>query len=94
MPAKKARFDSLRLGVSWPRDVLAKRIDERIDMRLEQGMIEEVQRLMDEGASVDFLLGLGLEYDSSRSISSAKFRIRTICLRSLPTPSRNSPSAR
>ena len=62
VPAKKARFDSLRLGVSWPRDVLAKRIDERIDMRLEQGMIEEVQRLMDEGASVDFLLGLGLEY--------------------------------
>ena len=47
VPAKKARFDSLRLGVSWPRDVLAKRIDERIDMRLEQGMIEEVQRLMD-----------------------------------------------
>lgn len=23
VPAKKARFDSLRLGVSWPRDVLA-----------------------------------------------------------------------
>ncbi len=25
-------------------------------------MIEEVQRLMDEGASTEFLLGLGLEY--------------------------------
>ena len=62
VPAKQARYDSLRLGVSWPRDVLAKRIDERIDMRLEQGMIEEVQRLMDEGASTEFLLGLGLEY--------------------------------
>ena len=62
VPAKQARFDGLRLGVSWPRDVLAKRIDERIDMRLEQGMIEEVQRLMDEGASTEFLLGLGLEY--------------------------------
>ncbi|MFR8977158.1 MAG: tRNA (adenosine(37)-N6)-dimethylallyltransferase [Christensenellales bacterium] len=57
---EKARFDSLRLGV-LPRDVLAKRLT-AIDMRLEQGMIEEVQRLMDEGASVDFLLGLGLEY--------------------------------
>ena len=62
VPAKQARYDSLRLGVSWPRDVLGKRIDERIDMRLEQGMIEEVQRLMDEGASTEFLLGLGLEY--------------------------------
>ncbi len=61
-PGKQARYDSLRLGVSWPRDVLAKRIDERITMRLEQGMIEEVQGLLDSGVSTEFLLGLGLEY--------------------------------
>ena len=61
-PGKQARYESLRLGVSWPRDVLAKRIDERLAMRLEQGMIEEVQGLMDRGASREFLLGLGLEY--------------------------------
>ncbi len=62
VPSKQARYDSLRLGVSWERDVLAKRIDERLEMRLEQGMIEEVQGLLDAGASRDFLLGLGLEY--------------------------------
>ena len=62
VPTKQARYDSLRLGVSWDRDVLAKRIDERIDMRLEQGMIEKVQGLLDAGVSRDFLLGLGLEY--------------------------------
>lgn len=62
VPTKQARYDSLRLGVSWDRDVLAKRIDERIDMRLEQGMIEEIQGLLDAGVSRDFLLGLGLEY--------------------------------
>lgn len=62
VPSKQARYDSLRLGVSWERDVLAKRIDERIRMRLEQGMIEEVQELLDSGVSQDFLLGLGLEY--------------------------------
>lgn len=62
MPGKQARYESLRLGVSWPRDVLNQRIDERLERRLEQGMIEEVQRLMDEGASQEFLLGLGLEY--------------------------------
>ena len=61
-PTKKARYESLRLGVSWPRDVLAKRIDERMDRRLEEGMIEEVQRLLDAGVSTEFLLGLGLEY--------------------------------
>lgn len=62
MPGKEPRYQSLRLGVSWPRDVLAARIDERLDMRVSQGMIEEVQRLMDEGATKEFLLGLGLEY--------------------------------
>lgn len=62
VPSKQARYDSLRLGVSWEREVLAKRIDERLEMRLEQGMIEEVQKLLDAGASRDFLLGLGLEY--------------------------------
>lgn len=62
VPRKEKRYDSIRLGVSWPREVLAKRIDERLAMRLEQGMIEEVQRLLDEGATTEFLLGLGLEY--------------------------------
>ena len=62
VPGKQARYQSLRLGVSWPREIVNRRIDERLSMRLEQGMIEEVQRLMDEGATKEFLLGLGLEY--------------------------------
>ena len=61
-PGKSPRYRSLRLGVSWPRDVLAERIEERLQMRLEQGMIEEVQGLLDAGVSREFLLGLGLEY--------------------------------
>ena len=59
---KQKRYESLRLGVSWPRDVLRARIDERLERRLEQGMIEEVQGLLDRGVSREFLLGLGLEY--------------------------------
>lgn len=62
VPGKQARVESLRLGVSWPRETVNRRIDERLQRRLEQGMIEEVQRLMDEGATTEFLLGLGLEY--------------------------------
>lgn len=62
VPGKRARYRSLRLGVSWPRDVLSRRIEERMDARLAQGMIEEVQGLLDAGVSSDFLLGLGLEY--------------------------------
>lgn len=56
------RYECLKLGVSWPREVLRARIDERLDRRLKQGMIEEVQGLMDRGASVEFLMKLGLEY--------------------------------
>lgn len=56
------RYDCLKLGVTWPRPVLRARIDERLDRRLEQGMIEEVQGLLDRGANVEFLKKLGLEY--------------------------------
>ena len=61
-PGKSPRYRSLRLGVSWPRDVLARRIQERLETRLADGMIEEVQGLLDAGVSREFLLGLGLEY--------------------------------
>lgn len=56
------RYDCLKLGVSWKPEVLRARIDERLERRLNDGMVEEVQRLMDEGATVEFLKKLGLEY--------------------------------
>ena len=62
VPGKQKRYESLRLGVSWPRDVLGERIDERLERRLNEGMIEEVQGLISRGATTEFLLGLGLEY--------------------------------
>ncbi|MBR3873491.1 MAG: tRNA (adenosine(37)-N6)-dimethylallyltransferase MiaA [Clostridia bacterium] len=61
-PSKEARYDTLRLGVTWERSVLRQRIDERLDRRLEQGMIEEVKNLLDSGVSETFMLKLGLEY--------------------------------
>lgn len=58
----KPRYETLVLGVTWPRDVLYSRIHERLDRRLDQGMIEEVENLKAAGATDDFLYGLGLEY--------------------------------
>ncbi|HEY6408744.1 MAG TPA: tRNA dimethylallyltransferase, partial [Ktedonobacteraceae bacterium] len=49
-------------GIEWPREVLYRRIDERVDERMQQGMVEEVQRLLDEGISNQRLEALGLEY--------------------------------
>lgn len=56
------RYETLVIGVTWPRDVLYERIRERLDRRLEQGMIREVEELRTAGATDQFLYGLGLEY--------------------------------
>jgi tRNA dimethylallyltransferase len=55
-------YQSLLLGISWPREELYSRIDERVDERMRQGMIQEVQRLLDEGIDHQRLEALGLEY--------------------------------
>lgn len=62
VPTRSKKVESLRLGVSWPRDVLTTRIEERLDRRFAEGMLDEVQHLLDQGVSRDFLIGLGLEY--------------------------------
>lgn len=56
------RYETLVLGVTWPRDVLYDRIHERLDRRLQQGMIQEVENLKKNGATDKFLYALGLEY--------------------------------
>jgi tRNA dimethylallyltransferase len=55
-------YCSLLLGIEWPREVLYQRIDARVDERIRQGMVLEVQRLLNEGVSHERLEALGLEY--------------------------------
>ena len=62
VPTSKKRYETLKLGVTWDREILKARIDERLERRLNEGMIEEVQGLMDAGVSMEFLYKLGLEY--------------------------------
>lgn len=59
---RQPRYEVLKLGVSWDRETLKQRIDQRLTRRLEQGMVDEVQRLLDAGVSREFLMKLGLEY--------------------------------
>ncbi len=42
-------FQTLMLGLEWPRDELTKRIDERTKKLLSSGWIEEVESLLDKG---------------------------------------------
>jgi tRNA dimethylallyltransferase len=55
-------YRSLLLGIEWPREILYRRIDARVVERMQQGMVQEVQRLLDEGVSHERLEALGLEY--------------------------------
>ena len=56
------RYDTLLIGVTWPRPELYERIRIRLDKRLSEGMIDEVVRLRENGATDEFLYKLGLEY--------------------------------
>ena len=57
-----ARYNALQLGITWPKEVLHKRIDERLALRIEQGMIGEVEAYLDNGGRSEYLRDLGLEY--------------------------------
>ena len=59
---KSPRYTLLKLGVTWPREILKQRIDERLEKRLSEGMVDEVKALLDEGVPEEFLTKLGLEY--------------------------------
>ena len=60
---KKSKFQtSLVLGVDYPREVIRERITIRLNERLENGMIEEVESLLQNGVTHERLCSLGLEY--------------------------------
>ncbi|MBR5139797.1 MAG: tRNA (adenosine(37)-N6)-dimethylallyltransferase MiaA [Clostridia bacterium] len=56
------RYEVLQLAMTYPRDVLYRRISERLDARIAEGMIDEIRSLYEGGVSADFLERLGLEY--------------------------------
>ena len=46
-------LDAVQVALEWPRDQLYARIDARVDQMLEQGLLEEVQALLDHGHGPD-----------------------------------------
>ena len=50
------------IGVDIPREERRRRITERLDARLDNGMVDEVRRLLDSGVAPDDLIYYGLEY--------------------------------
>lgn len=52
----------LILITRWERQKLIERINKRLDERIKEGMIEEVQRLIDQGVTYERLSLFGMEY--------------------------------
>lgn len=55
-------YQAMIFGITIPIEVRRERITKRLYKRLEEGMIEEVQSLLDKGISPDKLIFYGLEY--------------------------------
>jgi tRNA dimethylallyltransferase len=53
---------SLVIGVVYPRDIVMKRIEQRLEQRLNSGMIDEIQKLLNSGIPSERLIKYGLEY--------------------------------
>ena len=49
-------------GISFPRETIIARIENRLRQRLDEGMTDEVQRLIDNGVPTERLMKFGLEY--------------------------------
>lgn len=54
--------NAVTVGIDIPRDDRRRRISQRLRTRLEEGMVDEVKRLLDSGISADDLIYYGLEY--------------------------------
>ena len=54
--------DSIIIGIDIDRELRREKITQRLKARLEEGMVEEVKALLDEGIPADDLIYYGLEY--------------------------------
>lgn len=58
----EAKYDCLLIGIDIPRKKLYLKIDQRVDDRMNRGMLREVEELIKGGTDPAWLMSLGLEY--------------------------------
>ena len=62
VPAERLPQKTFYIGTLVSREERVARIDRRLDERLEDGLIEEIRGLLDNGVPADDLIWYGLEY--------------------------------
>ena len=55
-------INSLNIGINFDRELRRQRISTRLKQRLDEGMLNEVQKLLDSGLTPEQLIYYGLEY--------------------------------
>lgn len=60
--AEFPKINSIQFGIHFERSEQRKRISERLDSRLRNGMVEEIESLLKSGIAADDLIYYGLEY--------------------------------
>jgi tRNA dimethylallyltransferase len=61
-PPPPVRIDAAVFAIDVPPEELGRRIDARLEARLDEGMIDEVRGLLDAGVTPQRMVQLGLEY--------------------------------
>lgn len=56
------KIDTIIVGINFDRRVVRARITERLEQRLDEGMVQEVQGLLEKGVTAEELKFYGLEY--------------------------------
>ncbi|MEE4259059.1 MAG: tRNA (adenosine(37)-N6)-dimethylallyltransferase MiaA [Bacteroidales bacterium] len=62
LPNELPTIHSLNFGIRFERETIRRRVTERLEYRLENGLIEEVRDLLDGGLKAEQLMFYGLEY--------------------------------
>jgi len=78
-----AKYDTLLIGIDVLRDELYKKIDKRVDERVAEGMIAEIEGLRNGGERDPWLVGLGLEYRYITEFLAGEWETQDIMLKRL-----------
>ena len=62
MESEMPEINSLNVGIDFDREMRRQRITNRLKQRLDEGMLDEVQKLLDSGLTPEQLIYYGLEY--------------------------------
>ncbi|HZG80315.1 MAG TPA: tRNA (adenosine(37)-N6)-dimethylallyltransferase MiaA [Brevibacillus sp.] len=60
--AKQSPYDLVMIGLTMEREKLYERINHRVDLMIEAGLVEEVRRLLDQGLDASLVSMQGLGY--------------------------------